>query len=143
MRGVDIADQRRSYWPTQLRVSRNWLPLFFWCLDTAIVNAFILYRIVNITLANELVANLLTHLQFREKLYQELIDAGSASLRQSHTPNAYHVTRKRRVTQKNSDLPTTLLQLGNHQNLKAPDNKRGYCAYCCSVRGLAKNKGLR
>lgn len=49
MGGVDIADQRRSYWPTQLCVSRNWLPLFFWCLDTAIINAFILYWAINIT----------------------------------------------------------------------------------------------
>lgn len=63
MGGVDIADQCRSYWPTQLRVSRNWLPLFFWCLDTAIVNAFILYRIVNIT-AGKLAKNILTHRQF-------------------------------------------------------------------------------
>lgn len=41
MGGVDIADQRRSYYYTQLRVCRNWLPLFFWLLDTAIINAFI------------------------------------------------------------------------------------------------------
>ena len=29
MGGVDIADQRRSYYSTQLRVVRNWMPLFF------------------------------------------------------------------------------------------------------------------
>lgn len=42
MGGVDIADQRRSYYNTQLRVCRNWLPLFFWLLDTAIINSFLL-----------------------------------------------------------------------------------------------------
>ncbi|KAI5837752.1 hypothetical protein DFP73DRAFT_486816, partial [Morchella snyderi] len=46
--GVDIADQRQSYWPTQLRVCWNWLPLFFWYLDTAIVNALLLYRTANL-----------------------------------------------------------------------------------------------
>jgi hypothetical protein len=39
---VDIADQRRSYYPTHLRVCRNWLPLFFWLLDTAIINSFLI-----------------------------------------------------------------------------------------------------
>ncbi|RPB11552.1 hypothetical protein P167DRAFT_470789, partial [Morchella conica CCBAS932] len=42
MRGVDIADQRRSYYHTQLRVCCNWFPIFFWLLDTAIINAFII-----------------------------------------------------------------------------------------------------
>jgi len=40
--GVDIADQRRSYYYTQLRVCRNWLPLFFWLLDTTVINSFLL-----------------------------------------------------------------------------------------------------
>lgn len=42
MGGVDIAYQRRSYYYTQLRVCRNWLPLFFWLLDTAVINSFLL-----------------------------------------------------------------------------------------------------
>ena len=29
MGGVDIVDQRRSYYSTQLHVVRNWMPLFF------------------------------------------------------------------------------------------------------------------
>ena len=42
MRCVDIADQRRSYYYTQVCVCRNWLPLFFWLLDTAVINSFLL-----------------------------------------------------------------------------------------------------
>ncbi|PWW76547.1 hypothetical protein C7212DRAFT_295130 [Tuber magnatum] len=42
MRGVDIADQRRSYYSTQLRVVRTWMPLFFWLLDTSIINSFLI-----------------------------------------------------------------------------------------------------
>jgi hypothetical protein len=131
MGGVDIADQRRSYWPTQLRVSRNWLPLFFWYLETAIVNAFILYRIVNITTAGEQAKNLLTYREFIEKLYQELIAQGSPSIRQSHTPNANIITRKRRISRKHTNLPPIRLQPGNHEKIKAPDGKRGNCSYCC------------
>ena len=42
MGGVDIADQRRSYYGTQLTVCRNWLAIFFWLLDTTIINSYVL-----------------------------------------------------------------------------------------------------
>jgi len=42
MGGVDIADQCRTYYATQLRVARNWMPLFFWLLDTTVINAYII-----------------------------------------------------------------------------------------------------
>ena len=44
MGGVDIADELRSYYYTQLTSRRSWLPLFYWLLDTALVNSYILYR---------------------------------------------------------------------------------------------------
>jgi Transposase IS4 len=44
MGGVDIADQYRSYYTTQLIACRNWLPIFFWTLDTALINSFIIFR---------------------------------------------------------------------------------------------------
>jgi hypothetical protein len=44
MGGVDIADQYRSYYTTQITQRRNWLPIFFWILDTALINSFIIYR---------------------------------------------------------------------------------------------------
>src|SRR3954468_20541902 len=47
--GVDTADQLRSYNSTQLRARRNWVPLFFWLLDIALVNSFILAKLKNQT----------------------------------------------------------------------------------------------
>jgi hypothetical protein len=44
MGGVDIADQRRSYYSTQLRVVRTWMPLFFWLLDATVINSFLVAR---------------------------------------------------------------------------------------------------
>jgi hypothetical protein len=35
MGGVDIADQLRSYYQ---KTRRTWMPMFFWLLDTAIIN---------------------------------------------------------------------------------------------------------
>src|SRR5947199_3122853 len=41
---IDIVDQYRSYYTTQIVARRNWLPIFFWILDTALLNSFIIYQ---------------------------------------------------------------------------------------------------
>ena len=43
MDGVDIADQFRSYYYTQLTSFRTWYPMFFWALDTSLINFYIIY----------------------------------------------------------------------------------------------------
>ena len=45
MGGVDIADQQPSYYYTQLSTCRNWFHLFFWLLDTSIINSFLLSQV--------------------------------------------------------------------------------------------------
>jgi len=40
--GVDIADQYQSYYFTQLKCLRNWPPIFYWLLDTTIINSYLL-----------------------------------------------------------------------------------------------------
>ncbi|RPA91850.1 hypothetical protein L873DRAFT_1780403 [Choiromyces venosus 120613-1] len=47
MGSVDIADQLRSYYSTQQCCRRNWLPLFYWLLDTSLVNAYRIQRTIN------------------------------------------------------------------------------------------------
>ena len=42
--GVDIADQLRAHFSIQLRGVKTWKPLFYWLLDTAIVNAYLLFE---------------------------------------------------------------------------------------------------
>jgi hypothetical protein len=43
MGGVDIADQFRSYYDTQLASFRMWWPMMFWGLDTMITNSYLIY----------------------------------------------------------------------------------------------------
>ncbi|KAF9117739.1 hypothetical protein BGW39_001849, partial [Mortierella sp. 14UC] len=43
MNGVDISDQYRSYYSTQLTVLRTWMPLFFWIFDTTIIDCYRIY----------------------------------------------------------------------------------------------------
>ena len=64
--GVDIADQLRSYYSTQQTSHRNWWPLFFWILDTVIINCYLLARKKG---------SPLTHREFRSSLVWGLIDS--------------------------------------------------------------------
>ena len=43
MNSVDIANQLQAKFTTKQQTHRTWLPLFYFYLDTAIVNAYILY----------------------------------------------------------------------------------------------------
>ena len=65
MNGVDVADQLRSYYNTQQTARRNWMPLFYWLLDTAIINA---YRIAR-TLGSEQEQK-----EFRRELVWDLVN---------------------------------------------------------------------
>ena len=44
MNGVDIADHLRSNYCTQLTSHRTWVPLFYWLLDTVIINSYRIYQ---------------------------------------------------------------------------------------------------
>ena len=65
MNGVNVADQLRSYYNTQQTARRNWMPLFYWLLDTAIINA---YRIAR-TLGSEQEQK-----EFRRELVWDLVN---------------------------------------------------------------------
>ncbi|KAG9072049.1 hypothetical protein KI688_006271 [Linnemannia hyalina] len=64
MNGLDIADQLRSYYSTQLRTYRAWAPIFFWLLDTTIINAYLI---------NKLFGSFMHHRGFRQFQAKDLI----------------------------------------------------------------------
>lgn len=67
MGGVDIADQLRGYYNTQLPVRRTWMPLFFWLLDTAIINSYLILKKSGVNIS---------HKEFRLQLVWDLVKAG-------------------------------------------------------------------
>ena len=73
MGSVDIADQLRSYYCTQQRASRNWYLLFYWFLDTSIVNT---YRLLRTLYPHQ--KSQTKHYLFCERLANKLIDIGLA-----------------------------------------------------------------
>ncbi|CAG8781746.1 25737_t:CDS:1, partial [Dentiscutata erythropus] len=121
--GVDIADQLRSYYSTQLTVFRAWVPLFFWLLDTAIINSYLICKKLNI--AEE-------HKVFRLVLICDLIQDSLNSLKrttQSENKNEQIIkkdnNKKFQVTSK-FELPLCRLVGNNHYPIYR-ENDRGAC----------------
>ena len=71
MGGVDIADQLQSYYNTQLRSCRNWYPLFYWLLDTTLVNCYRIQKTIN---PRQIVRS--QHYFFRLEIAEQLIQNG-------------------------------------------------------------------
>ncbi|POM71390.1 O-methyltransferase [Phytophthora palmivora] len=69
MNGVDVTDQYRAYYKTQLIAYRTWMPIFFWLLDTTIINTFIYYQFA----CARIEKTALCHRAFRQNLAWQLI----------------------------------------------------------------------
>ena len=78
MNGADIANQLRSYYSTELKTCRTWVPIFFWLLDTAIINAH---------LVDKLSGSSMHHREFRQCLAQDLIENTKYSSLQKRNTN--------------------------------------------------------
>jgi hypothetical protein len=113
MNGVDVADQLRSYYNTQQTVRRNWMPLFFWLLDTVIINSYRITRTLGSTYAQK---------EFRHELIWDLIelanDTREVQLRNCSNKNSKKVNVKEEIRRpkvtKNFELSNQRLVPGNH-----------------------------
>ena len=65
--GVDKHDQMRSYYGCQLKFRKWWKHVFFFCLDTAAVNAYLLYKTV-------CHGKPISHLMFQLKIIEGLVN---------------------------------------------------------------------
>ena len=141
MGGVDIADQRRMYYNTQIATRRNWFPLFFWLLDTAIVNSYLVCKTAGskadhndsrlelawdlIKMAREMEKgkrNLRRHADADEELPEPPPDLPSDP-DLSDMPRARH-----RVTKHSEDLNPSRLLPGNH--FPTFEDKCMACVWC-------------
>jgi hypothetical protein len=116
--GVDIADQLQASFPTQQRRVKPWRPLFYWLLDTTIINAFRIsecQRKAKLSNTKDKVRS--AHRAFREALVKALL--------QDPLPKAL----KRSYVTKNTVLPSIRLTrpIGIHQPIPG---KRAACVFC-------------
>ena len=120
MGGVHIADQLRSNYPlaSHQTSQRNWLPLWFWILDTAITNTYLIARLVNPKYE---------HKAFCPKLALTLAETGCSQLHPLLTnpkPDSHAY-----VTAKTSLPPFFFRTTGAHLQPFLP-NKKHQCWYC-------------
>ncbi len=69
MGGVDIADQHRAAYSSQRKALRNWIPTWYWMVDSVVVNAFKIGVFIPGKYWNRR-----QYRAFRERLWQELLE---------------------------------------------------------------------
>lgn len=146
MGGVDIADQLRANYPTQLRVGRNWMPISFWLLDTTLINCYLLARECY---PGERAYNKNNRWKWHEDLAWDLVLEGYSELNPSRShalqnnipcqPNGRHcpnvcplgntqLSRQSGYVTKNYQLPICRLQGGKH--LLERSGRQRLCVFC-------------
>lgn len=138
MNGVDVSDQYRSYYSTQLTVYRTWMPFFFWILDTAIVNAYRLHHTSGGTLS---------HKDFWVKLAWALIKEAICNknvkrpTRNEISDDPKKNTKRWYFTQACPDLNPLRLSVGMH--LPYPTESRLCCDLCQYKATVQKNPSYK
>jgi hypothetical protein len=121
MGGVDIADQLRAGFSTQQRGVKPWRPLFYWLLDSTIINAFRLsehQRKSKLDGGKDKVRN--AHWAFREALVSELLKDPFPA-----TPKQLYITQKTLLPQIRLTRPIEI-----HQMIRGPKAVCLYCRWC-------------
>ena len=89
MRGVDVADQLRASYSSQTRSHKWWHRVFWFLMDTSIVNAYILY--LDLCRRGPNPRRPHTHLDFKTTLCQELLRCWELRSERAQAAIAYHV----------------------------------------------------
>jgi hypothetical protein len=142
MGGVDIADQLRGYYNTQLSVRRTWMPLFFWLLDTSIINSYLVLKKSDMNIK---------HKDFRLQLVWDLIKAGLEE-KEKQPQTRSHVdeltnqfkfiqvdpSKRHQYVTANFELPSERLSVGGH----FPEwrEARAGCIWCKYLTKKAQKK---
>jgi hypothetical protein len=71
MHGVDVADQLRASYSCQTRSHKWWHRVFFFLIDTTVVNMYIIY--LSLLRRQQVPSRPMTHLQFKTQLCQALL----------------------------------------------------------------------
>ena len=82
MGGVDKGDQLRNYYRVRLKSRKNYKYIFWFLFDTAITNAYILYKYIPTTLEKRCTEN---YRSFRLSLANQLIGTYMSRKRASRT----------------------------------------------------------
>ena len=127
--GVDIANQLRAGMTTQQRGVKPWRPLFYWLLDSTIINAFKLsehHRKARLGNAKDNVRS--AHRAFREALVSQL-------LKDSTPTNWSYITKKLPLPSMRLTQPISI-----HRQIPG---KRAACVYCRWSQATKKGRTMK
>jgi len=105
--GVDVADRYQTYFDTQLISRCNLYPLFYWILETALINSLIIYRDLPVNKEHTV-----EHFDFHPCIVHDHLPAGSPSTMKSSSgiPASQTITQSALTIQ--SALPPLPTRLG-------------------------------
>ena len=129
--GVDIANQLRAGFSIQRRGVKPWRPLFYWLLDSTIINAFILSEHERKAKLKGKIDNVRSaHRSFREKLVSDLLKDPKATIKQMY------------ITKLTTTLPRIrhTTPIGIHRQIRT---KQAACLYCRWCRHSKKSDNHR
>ena len=130
MGGVDIADQLRAGFSTQQRGVKPWRPLFYWLLDSTIINAFRLsehQRKAKLSGKDKVRS---AHRAFREALVSKLLQDPLPT-----APKQVYIT-------KHTKLPKIRLTrpIGIHHQISG---KQAHCVFCRWSRITKRGRSMK
>ncbi|XP_060880005.1 piggyBac transposable element-derived protein 4-like [Metopolophium dirhodum] len=94
MGGVDKFDQYMSPYSISQKSRKWWIKLFYYMVDTAIVNSYILYK----ESCNKNKKKYITHLEFRSRLTDELIGNFSCRKKNTSSPHEQRYKKKQKLS---------------------------------------------
>jgi hypothetical protein len=144
--GVDMSDRLRGDYKTQRRTRRWYIAMFYWALDTAIVNAFLLHTLTVAESDDSHPARSTTHMYFRAQLVDGLLARAalerekeaaaalaSAAAVRGHGLGVTRPLKKRKEAARPPHLPTFV-------HVEPGVDPRGFCE-TCGARCTAKCEG--
>ena len=125
MGGVDRADQLLSYYGFAHRTVKWWRRLFFFLLDTAVVNSYVLYCEEHPDKKRRM-----THVQFRIELANNLLGQAGEDPSSSHGPQAYILSFSARLTERH--FPDTIGKTAGGKSIQRD------CKVCSQRKGRGR-----
>jgi hypothetical protein len=136
MGGVDRFDERRGRYNVSRRSRRWWMRIFYFLVDSSIVNALILFNSVRPD-------DHVSMLQFREQLFRELVGSFTSRCRRSSLDGGQYIRRRT----KHSALPSKPFGVPNAIRFKSvgihmPESISSFrrCRYCSSRKNNKRSR---
>ncbi len=132
-----MADALATPYKIARRVRRWYLTLFFWCMETSVCNAFILYRMNHERKPIATRGTALTHLQYRVKLVEQWFQQAehyAAMERRAQESSMPAVpapaVREKVYVYRVGRVPEETFSRGLHLPCQDEEGKRGRCCEC-------------